>query len=96
MKIDWWFVGILVAGFGSIACGVIAGDFEDDMLMYVDLKLLSLVLLICGAFMAVIQFNERHDRQIAELHLGIEEVMTINDELRREIDAQKVEKQENP
>ena len=40
--------------------------------------------------------NENRKKEIQDLHLGIEEVMAINDELRREIDAQKVEKQENP
>ena len=60
------------------------------------LMIADMFCLVGAVFIALHARVEKLRREIADLHLGIEEVMAINDELRREIDAQKVEKQENP
>lgn len=96
MKIDWSFVAIIISGIAATACTWCADLFLDDMQMYVDIKIGSAYFLIVMIFVLFNSFNNKRRREIQDLHLGIEEVMAINDELRREIHAQKVEKQENP
>lgn len=96
MKIDWSFVAIIICGIAATVCSWCADLFLDDMQMYADIKIGSAYFLILMIFVLFNSFNNRRRREIQDLHLGIEEVMAINDELRREIDAQKVEKHENP
>lgn len=96
MKIDWSFVLIVICGIGATACTWCADLFLDDMQLYTDIKIGSAYLLIVMIFVLFNSFNNKRRKEIQDLHLGIEEVMAINDELRREIDAQKVEKQEDP
>lgn len=95
MKIDVTFVriGILLAC--SLICEFLALG-EQDPMIFACLMTADLFCLVGTVFIVLEAQIEKLRREIADLHLGIEEVMAINDELRREIDAQKVEKQENP
>lgn len=82
MKIDWSFVLILILGISATVSVWCSDLFLDDMQMYVDLKVGSAFCLIAMLFVLFNSFNNDRRKEIAEL--------------RREIDAQKVEKQENP
>lgn len=82
MKIDWSFVLIVICGIGANVSIWCADLFLDDMQIFVDLKVGSAFCLIAMLFVLFNSFNNKRRKEIAEL--------------RREIDAQKVEKQENP
>lgn len=82
MKIDWSFVLIVIFGVASTVCGWCADLFLDDMQMYADIKIGSAYFLIAMIFVLFDSCDNKRKKEIAEL--------------RREIDAQKVEKQENP
>ena len=94
MKIDWSFVAIIICGIAATACTWCADLFLDDMQMYVDIKIGSAYFLIVMIFVLFNSFNNKRRREIQDLHLGIEEVMAINDELRREIADLKKEVEE--
>lgn len=96
MKIDWMIIKLTILGVASVVCGWSSDLFRDDMEMYVTMRVGSMLFLYLMLFFVFNSTNENRKKEIQDLHLGIEEVMAINDELRREIDAQKVEKQENP
>jgi bacteriorhodopsin len=96
MKINRSFVLFVICRIGATLCSWCAALFLDDMMLYVDFRFGSASLLIAMLYIMFNSFNNERRKEIQDLHLGIEEVMAINDELRREIDAQKVEKQENP
>lgn len=95
MKIDDSIVGIGALFICSLIFGFLALS-ETDPMDFTCLMIADMFCLVGAVFIALHARIEKLRREIADLHLGIEEVIAINDELRREIDAQKVEKQENP
>ena len=95
MKIDDSIVGIGALFICSLIFGFLALG-ETDPMDFTCLMIADMFCLVGAVFIALHARIEKLRREIADLHLGIEEVIAINDELRREIDAQKVEKQENP
>ena len=95
MKIDDSTVGIGALFICSLIFGFLALG-ETDPMDFTCLMIADMFCLVGAVFIALHARIEKLRREIADLHLGIEEVIAINDELRREIDAQKVEKQENP
>ena len=95
MKIDDSIVGIGALFICSLIFGFLALG-ETDPMDFTCLMIADMFCLVGAVFIALHARIEKLRSEIADLHLGIEEVMAINDELRREIHAQKVEKQENP